>query len=546
MRELLIVVAWIVLALSAYQFQLSGGWRFDDGHHLAFLIQYNHFEYIYDPGAARLQSGAHYTPFNILTYDLAHRLVPFTKPVWFYAFHIALIGLATATLHLYLRLITGWIAATCGAAVFLLGFPITGMSGQLMVGHYVIGFGFGGLCLYCYERGARDNRFYPLAVGLYFLACLCKEIFLPLILFPALDPRFGLRQRIRRTLPWLGAATLFWLLRTLVVANAVGGYNDGLPVRPLAALEAIVAGLHAYATMSTGAVIMSLLLAFCCVLTFATLWRRFDLPAATTISAAAIAGTMLPLTPVALQVSPHAPTEIRLLSGIWFMLSIAAAVALSSVSIRNTSPLRPFMASTMVLATVWASISYVRNAPLFPLGHEFDNVTRHLIERDTCYLHDKYGWSSWLYDLNRAMWPQSPPPLMAPLEILDTVGKPGHPICEFNSEGVRATGKVEATSGCVSDEELSVELAYNGSHLVMNFGPDRGSVYYVEVPDAYFLKLPASFTMPYPDRQRLKDFRLLKINSDGVVACSPVLHFDPAVQPYMQWSSAVSADALGL
>lgn len=46
-------------------------------------------------------------------------------------------------------------------------------------------------------------------------------------------------------------------------------------------------------------------------------------------------------------------------------------------------------------------------------------------------------------------------------------------------------------------------------------------------PAPIFLKLPASFVMPYPDRQRLKDFRLLKINADGTVVCSPLLHFDP-------------------
>ncbi len=47
------------------------------------------------------------------------------------------------------------------------------------------------------------------------------------------------------------------------------------------------------------------------------------------------------------------------------------------------------------------------------------------------------------------------------------------------------------------------------------------------MPGAYFLNLPANFIMPYPDRQRLKDFRLLKINADGTVVCSPLLHFDP-------------------
>ena len=462
----------------------------------------------------------------------------------FYVFHISLIGLAAAALYSYLSLVAGRAGAIFGAVIFLCGFPIAGMSGQLMVGHYIVGFAFSGLCLYFYERTARDG-FSPLAVLFYFLACLSKEIFLPLILFPALDPRFGLRQRIYRTIPWFAAAALFWLLRTFVVANVVGGFNDSLPVNPLTALNDMLGGLHAYATMNAGTAVMCLLITVCCGLTIASLWQRFGALPTMMIVSGAIAGTLLPLMPVALQVSPLVPVEIRLLSGIWFVLSMAAAMALGNVGgWTGARQLRPFLAGTVAVATAWSSINYARTAPLFLFGREFDTVTRYLVEHNGCYLVDKYGWSSWLYDLNRAVQPQSAPPLMAPREILNVVGEPGHPICEFDSAGIHAAGKVEANSGCVADERLALDFVYNGSHLAMNFGPDNESTYYVEVPGAYFLNLPANFIMPYPDRQRLKDFRLLKIHADGTVACSPLLHFDPASQPHLRWraSSAGPSD----
>lgn len=539
-RGVVITVACVALALALYSFQFSGGWRFDDGHHLAFLSYYSHFEYIYRPEAARLQSGAHYTPFNILTYDLAHRLAPFSKPALFYAFHITLIGLAAAALYAYLNVVAGRVGAIFGAAIFLCGFPVAGMSGQLMVGHYVVGFAFAGLCLYFYERTAQGG-FSPLAILFYFLACLSKEIFLPLILFPALDPRFDFRQRVYRVIPWLAAGALFWLLRTLVVASIVGGYNDGLLVNPLAALNDIVGGLYAYATINAGTAVVCLLLAMCCGLTIASLWQRFGGLATMMIAGGAIAGTLLPLMPVALQVSPQVPVEIRLLSGVWFVLSMAAAVALGNVTrwtgVRHA---RPILASTVALATVWSSVSFVRTAPLFRLGHEFDAVTRYLTGDQGCYLVDKYGWSSWLFDLNRAVQPQTPPPLMARREILNLVGEPGHPICEFDNVGIHAAGKVEVNSGCVADERLSLDFAYNGSHVAMNFGPDHGGIYYLEVPGEYFLKLPANFIMPYPDRTRLEVFRLLRIMDSGAVACSPFLHFDPESHPTLQWEGSRS------
>ena len=540
----LIVIAWVLLGFLLYGFQLSGGWRFDDGHHLGFLSQYSNFEYIYNPEAARLQSGAHYTPFNILTYDLIHRLVPLTAPVWFYAFHIVLIGVATSALFLYLNLAIGRIGAICGAAVFIAGFPVAGMSGQLMVGHYVIGFGFAGLCLYFYERAAQEDRYSFLAVALFFLACLSKEIFLPLILFIALDPRFTFRRRLVRVLPWLAAVLAFWSLRTWVVGKVVGGYNDGLPVPPLIAVTDILEGLYAYGTMTIGAVVMSLLVVACGLIAFISLLQRFGPLNTAIIAGGAICGIFLPLLPVAPQVSPQAPTEIRLVSGLWFVLSLAVGFAMSKVAILSTvRQMRILVGGMVILVTTWATVGYVRISPLFPFGREFDAVSQHLFSRNACYIVDKYGWSSWLYDLNRAVWPQSSPPLMAPREILNAVGMPGHPICEFDSAGMRGAGEVEAKQRCVTDGSLSLNFFYNGSHLIMNFGPSSESIYYIEVPGAYYLKLPAEFTMPFPDKKRLKVFRLMKINKHGKIDCSPILHFDPEAQPKLHWNRTAITDS---
>ena len=537
LRRAAVALGWVLLAVAVYSFQLSGGWRFDDGHHLAFLAQHSHFEYIYDFKAARLQSGAHYTPFNILTYDILNRFVPLTEPAWFYAFHITLIGLASAALYAYLGLLTGRAGATTGTIVFLFGFPIAGMSGQLMVGHYIIGFGFAALCLYCFERAVRESRPPLLAIIFYFLACLSKEIFLPLILFPALDPRCPLQQRFMHTLPWLAAGSLFWLLRTLVVANFVGGYNDGLPAPPLTAAEDVIGGIYAYGSMTVTAAIMSLVLVACCLISVRFLWKRFGLTTTALISAGAVAGTLLPLIPVALQVSPNTPTDVRLLSGIWFILAVAAAVAVCSITeLTGLRGPRYALSGLIVLTTGWATIDYVRTAPLFPFGHEFDAVTRYLVDRKACYLAANYGGSSWLDDLNRAMRPHSPPPLMAPREILNIRGKPGHAICEFDSTGVRQVGWVPMNSQCVMNQPLSLGFTYTGSHLLMKFGPDPDSLYYIEVPGDYFLKLPADFIMAYPDKLRLANFRLLKINTNGTVACSPLLHFDPAVEQNLRWS----------
>lgn len=159
--------------------QLGAGWRFDDPHHLAFLSGYRQFEYFYDPAVARLQSGAHFTPFNIWTYDIASRIFPVGQPAGFYALHLALIGLAGGLLCRFLEPRQGLGAAWVAAVVFLAGFPVAAISGQLMVGHYLTGLCFALLCLITFRP--QDARVSWLSVAFYFLACLSKEVYVPLI-----------------------------------------------------------------------------------------------------------------------------------------------------------------------------------------------------------------------------------------------------------------------------------------------------------------------------------------------------------------------------
>jgi len=528
---------WVMATFVLYWFQLSGGWRVDDFHHLLFLSQHTKFEYIYSHEAIRLQSGAHYTPFNILTYDVTYRFFPLTQPFAFYGLHLILIGLAASTLFAALSQRLSVESAALGSSLFLLGFPIAGMSGQLMVDHYVIGFIFAGLFLYYYERSENNRTNLILSVAFYFLACTAKELFIPLIALIAIDPRKTIQNKIRVILAYAISLTVYLAIRTSMIGQFIGGYNGKLTSPIQVTIENIYTGIFNYFTTDLSAIVLGIIITG--VIAHATiLTLRHHGAWNTVILITGITAIVtIPLTPVADRVGPQAPTEIRFISMAWWLFAIISAVSISYAT-KQLGKRAGIIYGLILMSSVgWHTKTYIEHSPLSSMNKQFDAYSQYVINRDKCHLIDDMGWSSALADLHSAIWPNQPHPMVAPLEIIKARSKAGDAICAYKNGQITQIDTIKQITACDFNKPLGVKIDFNGTHISFEFKSDeKGDPwYYLEVPEQYLLKIDNNFTAPWPNHNRLENFRVLKITQDGGVTCSPLLHFKPDTSPTLNW-----------
>ena len=522
-----------VLPLFLFSQQLGAGWRFDDPHHLAFLSGYRHFEYFYDPAVARLQSGAHFTPFNIWTYDIASRIFPLGQPAGFYAFHLALIGLAGALLCRFLEPRQGLGAAWVAAVVFLAGFPVAVISGQLMVGHYLTGLCFALLCLITFR--AEDARVSWLSVAFYFLACLSKEVYVPLIFLLALQAR---QRPVAKLVPYVAALLVFLGCRYLVIGQMVGGYNEKAPLAE--AVMQLLGGslLGFFGQSATHSVLLAGAVAGAWVF-----WReqsRQQGAGRALLGALLVAaGVLGPLLAVYRQVGVHAPGDVRLLLVFWGVCACCCAALLHALM----APGRARVAAAVVALGLIASAvvtgrQVLHTGALAQLNQQFDLFSEYVTEGHACHLVDsEHGWSSWAHDLQRmAAHPDMAWRRVAAAPLLDVLVPDHAPVCRMEGGRIVLAGHTTARA-CAPDAHVSGRFWYDGANLHARFGPEANATYYLEVPGRYVLKLPSRFYGPLPQVDRFKNFRVYRVLDDGAIACSPALQFDPEDEPELTWGA---------
>ena len=233
--------ALATLCLALHYHALSSGWRFDDGPHVFFTATYSPWQYFFIPEIMREQSWAHITPWNAFFYESG---LPFfgLNPSGHYAHLMAILYLSAVASFFLLRLWFNPLAAFLGAALFL-SMPATGTVAQLlMTGHYAYGLLFTILGFYFFVRGVRnDNLLLSVAAaGFYALACLSKELYVPIIAIFLFYPEESWPKRLRHLWVPLAVAIAYAAMR-LWVLQGIGGYGQP-PLSGHLAWEEILAG----------------------------------------------------------------------------------------------------------------------------------------------------------------------------------------------------------------------------------------------------------------------------------------------------------------
>ncbi len=225
-HPVIVSITLLILCVGLHRSALSAGWRFDDGPHLYFVALYSPWQYFFVPEIMQQQSWAHITPWNAFFYEIG---LPFfgLESSGHYVHLLLILWLISIATFFFLRLWLTRLAAVIGATLFLV-MPATGSIGQmLMTGHYAYGLLFTILALYFFVRGVRENKlaFSILAASFYVLACLCKELYVPLIMVLLFIPENHWRIRLHHLWPFIIVALVYSGVRIWVL-QGIGGYGN--------------------------------------------------------------------------------------------------------------------------------------------------------------------------------------------------------------------------------------------------------------------------------------------------------------------------------
>ena len=142
--------------------------------------------------------------------------------------HTILAGALAATLIVWLmrRWCSFPMACLCGA-IFLFSSPTVGLIGWVASRHYLEGLVPCLVAVIAMFEYVKQPRWWLLAVALlcYFIACLFKEVYVPLPMVLVFMPGMKIRQRLRILACFFVVSAAYAVYRGFMLGTAVGGYT---------------------------------------------------------------------------------------------------------------------------------------------------------------------------------------------------------------------------------------------------------------------------------------------------------------------------------
>ena len=173
-------------------------------------------------------SPVNFTPMFNLSFGVDYRLFAL-EPRFYYLHHLLSLSVTIIALGLVLRPYLPSLLSCLILWTFLLTFPVMEAANYLMERHYIEGLGWSALSILCACKAARKRswKFASLGGAIFLIACLSKEIYVPLVcLLPFLCRRAGGANRVVM-LPFLVATVVYagWRWHMLGGVHLLSGYS---------------------------------------------------------------------------------------------------------------------------------------------------------------------------------------------------------------------------------------------------------------------------------------------------------------------------------
>lgn len=547
-------VILMAVTLAAHGESLKGTWRWDDGAHLSFVTGLSPWQYFFIPKVAQAFSPANVSPWSALFYDLNLKLFGLNA-AGHYAHILAVIAFGAILFYAVLREWLPPLPSMVGAAALLLGKPTVHIAAGLMHGHYATGFAFTMLAILGWTKFIKGGNKYWLAtsVAAYFLATICKEVYVPLVVLLPFLPTGTIKQKLRALLPFIIVAAFYTGWRYWLLGKLWGGYDQGIfspydATRQMARIPGILIGTGYFSAVFLIVVVALTLLS--------AMMRRLNWM----LIVVALCVVTLPLIPLTAFPGINGPD--RYLFATWIAFSALLAT------------LTPLTLSTgkqqILAASMIAGVTMLHN-------HEYKAIKPNLAYWDAMYRFalsaDKakqaifvaeYGGSDDGYKRLVLTGARATADLLTPgaqagkLRIVDESGRgfygvqqKGLKLYEFregNMEPMSPRRIEEKLAGKTQtpwpqEIPLEVSLTFQRGTLHWKFGPQKKSyIVWYEDPSInrrrYFLEHEGqtAWTQSHP----IKFSFCLSETADDFDACSPVLEFDFKSNKTVSWQGIAS------
>ena len=488
-RDALAVLFLLLVVAVAHGAVSAQWWLWDDPQLLYGAMRFRALDHFTSPQAWQQQSTANFVPMLMLANEIDLGLFG-VEPRGFYLHHLFVFALAMIAVYVYLRTFTSELIAAAAAGTLALSQPAFTVATLLMDRHYAAGLLVAMVAMILFRRDR------PLLGALvYFLACLEKEVYVPLpllVVVQDLVTRRGWRVALRDG-ALCGVSTAAYVAWRIHMLGSFGGYGGGE-----SSLGEVVTRGWTIATGTRGLAALGVL-AFAVFLAV----KRASWQTAMVLAACAIVG----LIPIA---------GLTSLDSRYFFVAVAMIVILAAIAARTRLEQLVFVALCVAIAVggIVHGLRLRRDLGM----HQRDGLYVWTAPSTAPVLFT--GANGWYIEgiqwLRRTVKGEAPPRVIASI--------PGLVIArERPPADVRAAYDI-VRAHAAGDMPLTVELSRRGSRFSWKLGPEaKGDAFFFVTPiqelvwtrtASGWVRLPADVRVPTATFERDRKIRVMRRSGD--------------------------------
>ncbi len=491
-RDAVAIGLLVILVAVAHGTVLTQWWLWDDPQLLYGVMHSRAIDHLISAEAWRHQTTASFTPMLMLANELDLALFGL-NPRGFYAHHLLVFAAAILAVYGYLRTFTNELMAAAGAGALALSQPAFTVATLIMDRHYALGLLLAALAMIAFRR---DRAL--VGVALYFIACLAKEVYVPLPLLVVVQDVVTERDRraVIRDGALCGVAAIAYLIWRIAILGSFGGYGSatGSPIDVVITGWTVIAGSSGRAALG----VLTLAVALFVAALIRERWR------AVLIVFAAIVFVLLPIARLT-------PLDSR-----YLFAGVAVLVVLTAIGARTRIEQLVFGALCIGLAvggvlhgqTFRANLASWQRAGLF-VWNAPPSVDPLFTNANGWYI-EGVQW------LRRTVKREEPPRVIASIPGFVIGRIPPPPELRQEYDVVRAHA--------VADMPLSVELTLRDSVLSWSLGPaGKDDAFFFVTPNyeliwtrtpSGWVRLPADVRVPTATLDANRRIRVMRRSGD--------------------------------